>query len=80
MSVFIHEGAFVLGSNNAAVCNGSAFARSRVVCISLNYRLGVEGFLPIPGMPTNLGLRDLLAAFALDCVSSCTNRPPSYYK
>lgn len=60
--VFIHGGAFVLGSNNASVSDGAAFARSRIVCIGLNYRLGVEGFLPVPGVPTNLGLRDLLAA------------------
>jgi len=64
--VFIHGGAFVVGSNNAPVSDGTAFARSGVVCISLNYRLGVEGFLPIPGVPTNLGLRDLL--FALQWV------------
>ncbi len=60
--VFVHGGAFALGSNNAAVSDGSSFARSGIVCISINYRLGVEGFLPIPGIPTNLGLRDMLAA------------------
>jgi para-nitrobenzyl esterase len=60
--VFIHGGAFALGSNNAAVTDGSSFARSGIVCISINYRLGVEGFLPIPGIETNLGLRDVLAA------------------
>ena len=25
-------------------------------------KLGVDGFLPIPGVPTNLGLRDMIAA------------------
>jgi para-nitrobenzyl esterase len=59
--VFIHGGAFVLGSNQAPVQDGSRFARSGVVYVSLNYRLGVEGFLPIPGAPTNLGLRDQIA-------------------
>jgi para-nitrobenzyl esterase len=60
--VFIHGGAFVLGSKDAPVHDGSAFARSGVVCIAINYRLGVEGFLPIDGAPTNLGLHDQLAA------------------
>ncbi len=60
--VFIHGGSWLTGSNNVLACDGAGFARSGVVCISLNYRLGVEGFLPIPGVPTNLGLRDLLFA------------------
>jgi para-nitrobenzyl esterase len=60
--VFIHGGAFALGSKDPVVTDGSAFARSGLVCVSINYRLGVEGFLPIDGAPTNLGLRDQLAA------------------
>lgn len=60
--VFIHGGGFVAGSNNAPVSDGSAFARSGLVCISVNYRMGIDGFLPIPGVPTNLGLRDMIAA------------------
>ena len=60
--VFVHGGAFVLGSNNTAVQDGSGFARSGVVSIAINYRMGMEGFLPIPGAPTNLGLRDMIAA------------------
>lgn len=60
--VFIHGGGFVAGSKDAPVHDGSAFARQGVICIAINYRLGIEGFLPIPGIPTNLGLRDMLAA------------------
>ncbi len=62
--VFIHGGAFCLGSNWAEVIDGAAFARRGVVCMTINYRLGVEGFLAIPGAPTNLGLRDQLFALA----------------
>ncbi|MBW4330484.1 carboxylesterase family protein [Stakelama sp. CBK3Z-3] len=62
--VFIHGGGFVLGGKDAAVSDGSSFARSGVVCVAINYRLGVEGFLPIPDVPTNLGLRDIIAALA----------------
>jgi para-nitrobenzyl esterase len=64
--VWIHGGGFVLGSNQAAIQDGTAFARSGMVCIAINYRMGVEGFLPIPGVPTNLGLRDMI--FALEWV------------
>ena len=60
--VFIHGGGFVLGSKDAPVQDGTAFARDGVVCIAINYRMGVDGFLPIPGVPTNLGLRDMIAA------------------
>jgi len=60
--VFIHGGSFVAGSKDAAVYDGGAFARDGVICVVINYRLGVEGFLPIEGVPTNLGLRDMIAA------------------
>jgi para-nitrobenzyl esterase len=60
--VFIHGGAWVLGNKDAAVHDGSGFARSGVICAAINYRLGAEGFLPFPGCPTNLGLRDQLFA------------------
>lgn len=60
--VFIHGGAFTGGAGAADVYDGSAFARAGVICVTINYRLGIEGFLPIPGAPTNLGLRDQIAA------------------
>jgi para-nitrobenzyl esterase len=60
--VFIHGGAFVLGSKDAPANDGSAFARDGIVCVAINYRMGIEGFLPIDGAPTNLGLRDQIAA------------------
>jgi len=60
--VFIHGGAFTGGAGSAAVYDGTAFARRGVVLVTINYRLGIEGFLPIEGAPTNLGLRDQIAA------------------
>lgn len=60
--VWIHGGAFVRGSNASPMYDGSAFARDGVVLVSINYRLGVFGFLPINGAPTNLGMRDQIAA------------------
>jgi para-nitrobenzyl esterase len=60
--VWIHGGGFVVGSKDAPVSDGTAFAKSGVVCVAINYRMGIDGFLPIPGVPTNLGLRDMLFA------------------
>ena len=62
--VFIHGGSFVSGSKDVPLYDGSSFARDGVVCVVINYRLGIEGFLPIAGAPTNLGLRDMIAALA----------------
>jgi para-nitrobenzyl esterase len=64
--VWIHGGGFVVGSKDAPVQDGSEFARSGVICVALNYRMGIDGFLPVPGASTNLGLRDIL--FALQWV------------
>lgn len=60
--VFIHGGGWTGGSAMAPVQDGTAFARDGVIMISITYRLGVEGWLPIPGAPTNLGKRDMIAA------------------
>jgi para-nitrobenzyl esterase len=60
--VFVHGGGFIAGGKDAPAYDGASFARDGVVCVSVNYRLGIEGFLPIPGAPTNLGLRDIIAA------------------
>lgn len=60
--VFIHGGSFAVGSKDAPVNDGTSLARAGVVSIAINYRLGVEGFLAIPGAPANLGLHDQLEA------------------
>ncbi len=60
--VFIHGGAFVLGTGNGPLYDGTNFAKKGVVLVTLNYRLGIEGFLKIKGVPTNLGIRDQIAA------------------
>ena len=58
--VFIHGGAFSVGSNSTRVSDGTEFARSGVICITLNYRVGIEGFLAAPGVTPNLGIHDVL--------------------
>ncbi|MEU2656852.1 carboxylesterase family protein [Streptomyces sp. NPDC007325] len=62
--VWIHGGSLIHGSNAVPVYDGSAFARDGVVLVSVNYRLGVEGFGVFPDAPANLGLRDQIAALA----------------
>jgi para-nitrobenzyl esterase len=60
--VFIHGGAFLLGGKDTALYDGASFARNGVVLISIVYRMGLEGFVSIPGGDSNLGLRDQIAA------------------
>jgi len=60
--VWIHGGAFVNGSNSLPTYDGTAFARDGVVMVGVNYRLGAEGFLLLPGGTANLGLLDQVAA------------------
>lgn len=62
VAVFIHGGAFQIGSKDAPVHDGSGFARSGLISIAINYRLGIDGFLPIEGAATNIALRDMMAA------------------
>ncbi|WP_017569288.1 carboxylesterase/lipase family protein [Nocardiopsis halotolerans] len=62
--VFVHGGGFVAGSTRAPLYDGTAFARDGVVLVTLNHRLGVAGFLDLPGAPRNRGLLDVLAALA----------------
>ncbi|MEU4107876.1 carboxylesterase family protein [Streptomyces sp. NPDC027717] len=60
--VWLHGGALTRGSSAVPVYDGRAFARDGVVLVSVNYRLGVEGYGLFPDAPANLGLRDQLAA------------------
>ncbi|MGW7614293.1 carboxylesterase/lipase family protein [Streptomyces antimycoticus] len=60
--VFVHGGGFVAGSTRSALYDGTGFARDGVVLVTLNYRLGVPGFLHLPDAPDNRGLLDVIAA------------------
>ncbi|MFI9819430.1 carboxylesterase/lipase family protein [Streptomyces sp. NPDC052013] len=60
--VWLHGGALTRGSSAVPVYDGGTFARDGVVCVSVNYRLGVEGYGLFPDAPANPGLRDQLAA------------------
>lgn len=60
--VWLYGGAFANGAASSSAYDGSAFARDGVVFVSLNYRLGVDGFLHLDGVPDNRGLLDQIAA------------------
>ena len=63
--VWIHGGAFLNGSGRDPMFDGARLAaRGDVVVVTLNYRLGVFGFLQLEGRPGsgNLGLLDQVAA------------------
>jgi para-nitrobenzyl esterase len=60
--VWIHGGAFANGSNAVPTYDGSGFARDGVVLVSINYRLGVDGFLFLGDGISNLGMLDQIAA------------------
>ncbi|WP_138494204.1 carboxylesterase/lipase family protein [Paenibacillus pinistramenti] len=65
--VWIHGGAFVTGSGSIPVYDGSKIAREgSVIVVSLNYRLGILGFLHTgflgEGFTSNAGLLDQIAA------------------
>jgi para-nitrobenzyl esterase len=60
--VWLHGGALTRGSSAVPVYDGHTFARDGVVCVSINYRLGVEGYGLFPDAPANAGLRDQIAA------------------
>lgn len=58
--VWIPGGMFEAGSG--ATYDGSRFARDGVVCVTINYRVGAEGFLFLADGSANLGLQDQVAA------------------
>ncbi len=60
--VWIHGGAFANGNSAIPLYDGHAFARDGLVLVSINYRLGVDGFALLPDSPANRGLLDQIAA------------------
>ena len=66
--VFIHGGGFSMGSGSQPLYEGTSLAKSGVVVVTLNYRLGTLGFLPSKaafekyGTTGNWGVLDMIAA------------------
>ena len=70
--VWIPGGGFVGGSGSVAVYNGASLAAQGIVVVTINYRVGLFGFLVTPALaaqaarehepPGNYGLQDMIAA------------------
>lgn len=62
--VFFHGGAFIFGSCHQTIANGQSLCeRGECIVVSCNYRLGILGYLNVPGATCqNRGLRDQIAA------------------
>lgn len=67
--VFVHGGAYLLGSSATPIYDGAGLARRGCVYVSVNYRLGPLGCLDLSALSTpeyriesNLFLKDLLLA------------------
>jgi para-nitrobenzyl esterase len=67
---FIHGGGFGSGSGSIPIYNGAHLAARNAVVVTVNYRLGVLGFLALPALSQeasdhvsgNYGLLDIIAA------------------
>ncbi len=60
--VWIPGGGYVIGASSLPEYDGGRLAAGGVVVVTLNYRLGLEGFGQIDGAPANRGLLDQVAA------------------
>jgi para-nitrobenzyl esterase len=60
--VWIHGGAYLYGSSANPSQDGTALAAAGAVVVSLNYRMGVEGFAHLAGAPDNRGVLDQILA------------------
>lgn len=60
--LWIHGGALERGTAALTIYDGTPFAHAGIVFVSINYRLGAEGFSVLDDAPRNLGLQDAAAA------------------
>lgn len=60
--VFVHGGALTRGAAALPAYDGTTFARHGIVVVTVQYRLGQEGFAVIDDVPLNLGVLDQEAA------------------
>lgn len=60
--VWIHGGRWQIGSSATPQYDATRLAGAGVVVVTLDYRLGFEGFGHLPGHADNRGLRDQIAA------------------
>lgn len=70
--VWVHGGGFFRGGTSDGLYDGASFARQGLVFVSIQYRLGVDGFADLPGAAPNRGLLDQIAAlcWVQDCIGA----------
>src|SRR5579885_2688078 len=75
--VWIHGGGFMTGTPTTSWYHPAGFVGDGIVVVSITYRLGLEGLLPIPGVPTNRAVRDWLAAlgWVQECIGAFGGDP-----
>ncbi|MDS1270525.1 carboxylesterase family protein [Lipingzhangella sp. LS1_29] len=62
--VWLYGGAYIFGSSAEPLYDGTPLARTGLVVVSCNYRVGFEGFGHVPDAPDNRALLDQAAALA----------------
>ncbi|MBD0676494.1 carboxylesterase/lipase family protein [Streptomyces sp. CBMA156] len=60
--VWIHGGGFMAGASGDPLYDPTALASAGLVVVSINYRVGAEGFVLLEGAPANRGFLDQIAA------------------
>lgn len=60
--MWIPGGAFVRADAGEQAYNGTRFAADGIIVVTVNYRVGVDGFMAVEGAPANRGLLDQIAA------------------
>ena len=63
VAVWIHGGGFTAGSGQDPIQQHRTFTDNDIIFVTLNYRLGALGFMPVQGQPlANRGFADMMAA------------------
>lgn len=62
VGVYVHGGGFREGNGALRMYDGARFAQHGIVLVTINYRVGAEGFALLEGGHRNLGFEDQLAA------------------
>ena len=60
--VWLPGGAFIRADAGEEAYNGTSFAKNDTIVVTVNYRVGVDGFMHLDGVPDNRGILDQIAA------------------
>ncbi|MEU1819757.1 carboxylesterase family protein [Streptomyces roseifaciens] len=60
--VWIHGGAYIAGASSDPMYDPAVLTGAGLVVVSINYRVGAEGFALLEGAPANRGFLDQIAA------------------